>query len=148
MLRHLKSCLAKRLPPPGAKAQPILHLRIEGSDAPQYWLHVELRHTESFAELDHFLREIWLECCGHLSSFAVLGRFPVSVKPGKVFYEWMVDHGFVDNPLDLWDLDMAAESAPAWDPLDLMFSSSPRRGKPTQPAQHPFAAMPQLTDLV
>ena len=27
----------------------------------------------AFADLDQFLRDIWLECCGHLSSFPVQG---------------------------------------------------------------------------
>lgn len=35
----------------------------------------------SIFELDDFLRAIWLECCGHLSSFHVKGR--------KYEYDWM-----------------------------------------------------------
>ena len=38
-----------------------------------YWLHVALQSDTSLAQLDSFLREIWLECCGHLSAFTIDG---------------------------------------------------------------------------
>jgi hypothetical protein len=38
-----------------------------------FWLHVEMRGTATLADLDHYLRAIWLECCGHLSIFSVGG---------------------------------------------------------------------------
>src|SRR5207237_6336856 len=49
-----------------------LHLLIEGGK--QYWLHVEMRGPATLAELDGFLRDIWLECCGHLSAFRIEGK--------------------------------------------------------------------------
>lgn len=37
--------------------------------AGEMFLSLWVNADTSFAELDHFLRGIWLECCGHLSSF-------------------------------------------------------------------------------
>jgi ribosomal protein L32 len=34
-----------------------------------YWLIAEAAKSRSFSTIDTFLREIWLECCGHLSEF-------------------------------------------------------------------------------
>jgi len=49
------------------------HLRIEPDTrwgATPYFLNVLVNGTSTFEELDDFLREIWLECCGHMSSFS------------------------------------------------------------------------------
>jgi hypothetical protein len=64
--RHLQSCLPAHEPARG-KEQRLFHLAIEGYDT--YWLRVEMPGTRTFADLDRFLRDIWLECCGHLSLF-------------------------------------------------------------------------------
>jgi hypothetical protein len=50
----------------------IYHIRIN-SWGKDYWLHVEMPAGESLSELDQFLRDIWLECCGHLSAFKISG---------------------------------------------------------------------------
>ena len=50
-----------------------------------YWLHVEVGARRSLAELDAFLRDIWLECCGHLSAFEIAGA-RYSVAPDD---EWL-----------------------------------------------------------
>lgn len=39
-----------------------------------YWLYAEFCGTDKLFTLDRFLRNIWLECCGHLSSFEMNGR--------------------------------------------------------------------------
>ena len=36
-----------------------------------YWLDLEMKSQATLARLDQFLREIWLECCGHLSAFQI-----------------------------------------------------------------------------
>ncbi len=43
----------------------------EGKYAPQYWLFLEINARAKLKALDLFLRDIWLECCGHLSSFDI-----------------------------------------------------------------------------
>jgi len=79
MTRHLQTCAEKRRSdqePVGQKKklQRILHLKIAGTYAPAYWLHLEIDAEATFGELDAFLRSIWLECCGHLSEFTIASR--------------------------------------------------------------------------
>ena len=38
-----------------------------------YWMHLEVPIYITLADLDGFLRDIWLECCGHLSDFNIDG---------------------------------------------------------------------------
>ena len=40
---------------------------------PAYWLHIAIPGAKTLYDLDRFLRDIWLECCGHLSGFAING---------------------------------------------------------------------------
>jgi len=44
-------------------------LRVRPPDAPIYWLDVEAPATAKLSAVDKLLREVWLECCGHLSQF-------------------------------------------------------------------------------
>jgi hypothetical protein len=53
------------------KEPKIFHLVAEGQYLPEYWLHLEVPAEATFLTLDGFLRDIWLECCGHLSAFTV-----------------------------------------------------------------------------
>jgi hypothetical protein len=41
---------------------------------PTYWIHIEIPAKATLKNLDRFLRDIWLECCGHLSSFDIMGK--------------------------------------------------------------------------
>ena len=45
-------------------------LKIEGAYDKNYWLYVDVPMDETLDCLDMFLREIWLECCGHMSRFS------------------------------------------------------------------------------
>lgn len=38
-----------------------------------YWLFIEVREDATLRDVDSFLRDIWLECCGHLSAFNIGG---------------------------------------------------------------------------
>lgn len=38
-----------------------------------YWLFIEVKETATLKDIDQFLRDIWLECCGHLSAFDING---------------------------------------------------------------------------
>jgi hypothetical protein len=79
MTRHLQACQARR----EALAQPlkgrrvretqILQLRVEGRRLPEYWMNIEIPADATLAHLDQFLRDIWVECCGHLSAFTIEG---------------------------------------------------------------------------
>ena len=72
MSRHLKSCLAEHEPSRG-KAARLYRLRIEDLYSPIFWMDVEMKANSTLQELDDFLRQRWLECCGHLSDFYIDG---------------------------------------------------------------------------
>lgn len=38
-----------------------------------YWLFIEVKETATLKDIDDFLRDIWVECCGHLSEFDIDG---------------------------------------------------------------------------
>lgn len=74
MSTHLKKCLKRStaVPAPGKKNARCFHIIVAATYDPAYWLHLELPAEATFSELDRVLRDIWLECCGHMSAF----RFP------------------------------------------------------------------------
>lgn len=41
---------------------------------PIYWLYLSVPFKSTLEDLDLFLREFWLECCGHLSRFTIKHR--------------------------------------------------------------------------
>jgi hypothetical protein len=86
--RHLQSCASRewtelsRRKNPRRKKTRVFHLLVEGRHLKAYWLHLEVPANQTLAELDFFLRGIWLECCGHLSQFTIGGeRYLVSPSP-------------------------------------------------------------------
>jgi hypothetical protein len=92
MARHLKACKARHVDDEsdagssskGSAKRTILHLQVEGSCRPMYWMHIEIPANATLRDLDEFLRQIWLECCGHLSSFEISGEtfFSEKMEPG------------------------------------------------------------------
>jgi hypothetical protein len=73
MTRHLKSCQQKHASPQEGKKTLTFHLLVEGRYQPDYWMHIEIPAGATLDVLDQFLRDIWLECCGHLSEFEIDG---------------------------------------------------------------------------
>ena len=76
MTKHLQTCKQRAaiLAASGrGKSARIFHLMVDGRHAPEYWMHLELPADTSLTTLDSFLRDTWLECCGHLSSFDIGG---------------------------------------------------------------------------
>lgn len=39
-----------------------------------FWLYIEINGSATLDHLDSFLRETWLECCGHMSQFDIGGK--------------------------------------------------------------------------
>jgi hypothetical protein len=66
MTQHLTSCLGDL---PTGNGSSLVHLRIDATHRPDYWLHLAVEETTSLDALDEFLRDLWLECCGHMSAF-------------------------------------------------------------------------------
>ncbi len=78
MTRHLESCAARAAAGAAERGEQagrgrLVHLVVAGQDAPEYWMHLEVPAEASLTTLDSFLRETWLECCGHLSAFEIGG---------------------------------------------------------------------------
>src|SRR5215472_9878440 len=73
MTQHLKTCKARTaiVAKQDGQATRLLHLLVEGTYRPNYWMHLELPVEATLSDLDDFLRGIWLECCGHLSEFTI-----------------------------------------------------------------------------
>lgn len=69
MGRHLKACKQRAEFAGQGKSGRLLHLQVDGTYDPEYWMHLEVPAVVTLAELDTFLRWTWLECCGHLSAF-------------------------------------------------------------------------------
>ena len=104
MTTHLKKCLKRgsSVAAPGGKTARCFHLHIGATYDPAYWLHLELPAEITFAKLDRVLRDIWLECCGHMSAF----RFPQPrVRPTSPanfarMFEQLASGGFEDELRD------------------------------------------------
>ncbi|MBM4024655.1 MAG: plasmid pRiA4b ORF-3 family protein [Planctomycetes bacterium] len=75
MTTHLKSCRKKAGGSESAPAdrRKAFHLVVEGRYAPEYWMHLEVDTGAALETLDRFLRNIWLECCDHMSEFRIDG---------------------------------------------------------------------------
>ncbi len=95
MTKHLETCQQRIMAQAKAgsrqKAQKTrkFHLVVEGRDLPIYWMHLEATASATLATLDRFLRDTWLECCGHLSAFEIGGvRYAVDAGMDD---EWGMD---------------------------------------------------------
>lgn len=66
MTRHLSNHLKER-----SGDSPYFHLSVQDRYTPDYWLHLQIPTNFSLKKLDDYLRDIWLECCGHLSMFRI-----------------------------------------------------------------------------
>lgn len=76
MTRHLTTCMTRQATAaaagkPAPSLVPHYHVVVQGRHAPGYWLHLAVRSTATLSTLDRFLRDVWLECCGHLSDFTI-----------------------------------------------------------------------------
>jgi hypothetical protein len=74
MTRHLLSCIEKtqideKIMNNSSPLIKFFHLLVEGHHLPEYRMHLKVSSHARFEDLDNFLREIWLECCGHMSAF-------------------------------------------------------------------------------
>lgn len=91
MTKHLEACQRRAAEAqrsagrrPG-RTMKHFHVVVEGRDLPMYWMHLQVRTGITLADLDAFLRETWLECCGHMSAFEIGGQRYVS--GAGVFFE-------------------------------------------------------------
>jgi len=91
MTRHLEACeqraaiQAEAGSHQKARQTRTFHLVVAGYRLPMYWMHLEVSGGTTLATLDRFLRDTWLECCGHLSAFEI-GGVRYTVDAG--LYDW------------------------------------------------------------
>jgi len=96
LTKHLKTCSTRaqaiekiETAKKTNKKQSLFHLQVRDAYLSDFWLHLEINGRASLGDLDHYLRAIWLECCGHLSQFSVGGwggeELSMDLKIDKVF---------------------------------------------------------------
>ncbi|MDE6915795.1 MAG: plasmid pRiA4b ORF-3 family protein [Lachnospiraceae bacterium] len=74
MGRHLAACGGQQSQPAaGKKKCGYFELAISPRYDKDHWLFIEIKESATLQDLDQFLRDIWLECCGHLSAFDIDG---------------------------------------------------------------------------
>ncbi len=73
--RHLRTCAPAYFAqhPSGDTPHTVFLLSVADRHVPDYWLYISISTDATLKRLDRFLREIWLECCGHLSQFLIGG---------------------------------------------------------------------------
>ena len=105
MSRHLESCQQRTAMQAeagshhNARKTKVFHLVVEGYRLPMYWMHLQVTTGTTLATLDKFLRDIWLECCGHLSAFTIEGvRYYVDADMHD--YYWDMGHRNMQVRLD------------------------------------------------
>ncbi len=76
MKKHLESCIRKHhfrklsgYPVPVETK--LFTILAEGSFFHEYWMYLEVPANSMLKKLDNFLRDTWVECCGHLSQFII-----------------------------------------------------------------------------
>lgn len=77
MIRHTASCKERMKEieqTADAKRSGYFTLSIADKYDRDYWLIIECRENAMLQDVDQFLRDIWLECCGHLSAFTIGGE--------------------------------------------------------------------------
>lgn len=71
MLRHIQTHTQSK--DTSAKGISAFQMLLQGRYLPEYWMYIQVPVNFTLESLDNFLRDIWLECCGHLSAFTIEG---------------------------------------------------------------------------
>lgn len=69
MAKHLRSC-AERLKANETEEKQKRLFLLKASAGP-FWVYFEVDASSTLQKVDIFLRDLWLECCGHLSAFTI-----------------------------------------------------------------------------
>jgi len=68
-LRHVEGCLRSTDWPAGI--EPSFLIRIQGRYEKAYWLVVLAHSDATLGDLDRLIRDVWVDCCGHMSAFSI-----------------------------------------------------------------------------
>jgi hypothetical protein len=90
--RHIASCpqflqAVVKAETSKRKSETLFHVRVQAEDQIEYWLDLEIRGSARLKDLDHYLREIWLECCGHMSQFSYGGFGGEEISMGRTIQQ-------------------------------------------------------------
>jgi hypothetical protein len=123
--KHLSACTQRRsviekAEQGKAKKETLFHLRVEDAWQHYYWLDLEMRGSSTLGHLDSYLRDIWLECCGHLSQFS-FGWWRGEVLPLRLKIREVLREG--DELTHIYDFGTSSET--------LIRLVGIREGKPT-----------------
>jgi len=133
MTKHLSACPQRRAIIEQAEgnkgaSETLYHLRAQAAYQSEFWLDLEMRGSAKLADLDRYLRAIWLECCGHLSQFSLGNRRGEEIsqdRKAKAVFDTAV------QLTHLYDFGTTSET--------LIKVVGARHGKPT--TKHPIALM-------
>ncbi|HLX39825.1 MAG TPA: hypothetical protein VKR42_04800 [Ktedonobacteraceae bacterium] len=120
MTQHLKACKQRKASfsvSSGEEKTNLFHLVVEGTYAPDYWMHLEMPADLKLDDLDMFLRKTWVECCGHLSAFTING---VSYNSYTDWFEEIEEDGVVSEDGDRVESDGEDENALSEVPTEQM----------------------------
>jgi len=86
ILAHLEACgVAERA---GEPSEESVLVRFQAEGDRRYWIVVEARARATLRQIDSVLRDVWLECCGHMSAFRIERReVPMARAAAGVFRE-------------------------------------------------------------
>jgi hypothetical protein len=107
MGRHLTTCPRRQEQVAAAtgKPQTLVHLRIQDGYEGAFWFDAEVRGTATLADIDSYLRGIWLECCGHMSRFSLGGWGGTEISKSR-----RVEAVFADGVELIYIYDFGTES--------------------------------------
>ena len=104
------------------------HLRVQADGQPMFWLDLEMRGAATLTDLDHYLRAIWLECCGHMSQFSFGGWGGEEIVMSRTINAVLQPDATLTH---IYDFGTSSET--------LITSVGIRKGKPT--SAHPIVLM-------
>lgn len=68
LTRHIQSCINRKTI--DDQKEDHLYIIVSALNQPDYFFHLLIPPATMLKDLDTFLRDKWLECCGHLSAFS------------------------------------------------------------------------------
>lgn len=77
MKKHIEKCNSRAeqcITTDESKMESYYCIMVQGHYNSGYWLYLDVPINSTFKALDSFLRDVWLECCGHMSLFEVGGQ--------------------------------------------------------------------------
>ncbi len=67
--KHLRTCIKSAGYLRASK--PSYQIKVQNTCRPEYWLILLARADTTLSVLDSLLRDVWVDCCGHLSAFII-----------------------------------------------------------------------------